>query len=329
MVVVVKTPPLLRKRARTLGFEGGEWWWWWRQPPASKTSVYARFRRRGMVVDVIGGCWMVVVVMAKHHPRKRAYVLVFEGGWWRWLPRHVRRERQKNKTRAHLAPAPAAAAIVVVVAPAAAGGVAVAVVIRSPAAAGVVVVAIVIRGRLQLQVVSPSLSIRTCSRRCRRRCHLLAPTWWWWWERSWRGVKFEFGTSTYMWRVQSHDSTPEFGLREFSKWFDFFFMLQFCIVKNYLLWWKSFNNFFPTLIGVKIVWKFTPIKVVIYSSIFHCKKLPFVVESNSTMKGWFLHYTLNHCFFHITTLKVNFSHPLGLTVKVFKLQMSELPENRA
>ena len=109
---------------------------------------------------------------------------------------------------------------------------------------------------LQLQVVSPSLSIRTCSRRCRRRCHLLAPTWWWWWERSWRGVKFEFGTSTYMWRVQSHDSTPEFGLREFSKWFDFF----------------------PTLTGVKILEIFTPVKVVIYASILHCEKLPFVVE---------------------------------------------------
>jgi hypothetical protein len=54
--------------------------------------------------------------MAKNHPRKRAHTLVFEGGEWRWLPRHVRRERQKKKkTRAHLAPAPAAAAIVVVV----------------------------------------------------------------------------------------------------------------------------------------------------------------------------------------------------------------------
>jgi len=45
-------------------------------------------------------CWMVVLVMAKNHPQKRAHTLVFEGGGWRWLPRHVRRERQKKNAGA-------------------------------------------------------------------------------------------------------------------------------------------------------------------------------------------------------------------------------------
>src|SRR6266498_3053263 len=57
-----------------------------------------------------------------------------------------------------------------------------------------------------------------------------------------------------------------------------------------------------------------PIKVVIYSSIYLGKKPLFVVEINSTTKSGFLHYNLIHCFFHLTPLEVNFSHPLGSTV---------------
>jgi len=37
---------------------------------------------------------------------------------------------------------------------------------------------------------------------------------------------------------------------------------------------KNRSSFFPILTGVK----FTAIKVIIYASIFYCKKLPFVVE---------------------------------------------------
>ncbi len=39
-----------------------------------------------------------------------------------------------------------------------------------------------------------------------------------------------------------------------------------------------------------------------------------MVEINSTTKSGFLHYNLIHCFFHLTPLEVNFSHPLGSTV---------------
>ena len=78
---------------------------------------------------------------------------------------------------------------------------------------------------------------------------------------------------------------------------------------------EKYYNFFLTLISVKILCKFTPIKVVNYSSNFYCKKLPFVVEINSTTKGGFLHYTLMCHFFDILPFKVSFSHPLGLTVQ--------------
>jgi hypothetical protein len=39
---------------------------------------------------------------------------------------------------------------------------------------------------------------------------------------------------------------------------------------------------FPTLTGVKSPQGFKPIKVVIYTSIFHCKEVPFVVETYYT-----------------------------------------------
>ena len=75
--------------------------------------------------------------------------------------------------------------------------------------------------------------------------------WWWWW---WlvRGVEVRQLQLTC--DEFCHMTAPaNFGLREIS---------------------KNRSSFFPTLTGVK----FTAIKVIIYASIFYCKKLPFVVE---------------------------------------------------
>ena len=50
-----------------------------------------------------------------------------------------------------------------------------------------------------------------------------------------------------------------------------------------------------------------------------------MAEFLSTIKGKFLYYKLIHCFFHITSLKVRFSHPLGLTVSLVAVTGGSTP----
>jgi hypothetical protein len=215
---------LPRKRARTLGFEGGGcyWWvWWWLWQKTTHENEHIRSFSR--VVDG-GGCHVTLGEKDKKKMRAHlaptpagAAIVVVVGGerrwWWHlqlvsppsllapataaivvvvggerqwWCRRRRRRpftcscrccRRRRRRSRTPAA-AGGVAVAVVVHSPAATGVVVVAVVVRSPAAAGVVVVTVVVCVRLQLQVVSPSLSVRTCSRRCGRRCLPLAPTWW-------------------------------------------------------------------------------------------------------------------------------------------------------
>jgi len=78
---------------------------------------------------------------------------------------------------------------------------------------------------------------------------------------------------------------------------------------------EKYYNFFSTSTGVKILRKFTTIKVVIYSSIFLGKKTTFCSGNKFHSKRWLFTFNLIQSFFHITPLKVNFSHPLGFTVE--------------
>ena len=67
---------------------------------------------------------------------------------------------------------------------------------------------------------------------------------------------------------------------------------------------EKYYNFFPIFTGVKILCKFTTIKVVIYSSIpLGKKKPPFVVEINFHYKRWFFSLQPYSLLFSHSTLR--------------------------
>jgi len=67
---------------------------------------------------------------------------------------------------------------------------------------------------------------------------------------------------------------------------------------------EKYYNFFPIFTGVKILCKFTTIKVVIYSSIpLGKKKPPFVVEINFHYQRWFFSLQPYSLLFSHSTLR--------------------------
>ena len=80
------------------------------------------------------------------------------------------------------------------------------------------------------------------------------------------------------------------------------FIIFYCTKLPFVV--EKYYNFFPIFTGVKILCKFTTIKVVIYSSIpLGKKKPPFVVEFIFHYKRWFFSLQSYSLLFPHSTLK--------------------------